>query len=226
MSFVDENNDKDGNGYVDADEAFKATDKIAEKYFPKLMDYIKTKYKPAKPVPRSLMNATNIRPKIWIGPQFKMAKLGPPVEGDGTAKKGKKKRGRKKRGGGSRDPGKKVMTQAQLWESGQNYNKAIDLYKQVVSMGEQTKYAKEAQECIDELLADPEIAAAYEAYQKEQKIEETLAMAQSLYLAGQHDEALKYCDEVMEKAPDTKHAKEAKKLKREIEKQLKEKAGT
>ncbi|MHC4607128.1 MAG: tetratricopeptide repeat protein [Planctomycetota bacterium] len=132
----------------------------------------------------------------------------------------KKKKDRKS--GRSGDPGAKLMEQAKLWESGRNFNRAVDLYRQVVAMGEKTGYAEEARERLDEILSDPETAEAYEAYRKERDLDEMLEKARSHHRAGRTGEALRCCDELLRKSPDGRQAREARELKRRIEREPKE----
>ena len=73
---ADKKNDTNKDGIVDCDEAFKATEKAARDYEPKWKEYIRTKYKPAKPVPRGVMESASIIPEIKVGKDYVEANLG------------------------------------------------------------------------------------------------------------------------------------------------------
>jgi hypothetical protein len=149
---------------------------------------------------------------VKAGEKFDPAPLGP-----GTGKGGKKTK-RKKRKRPRRDPGKKLMEQAKLWESGGNYGKALDLYKEIEEMGAKSKHSREAARRYEELLSDKEIAAAYKEHLAEKHLDHLLAMAESYYLGKDYKSMREWCDKLLQEAPDSKQAKEAKKLLRKVEK--------
>ena len=76
MNKANKKNDTNKDGIVDCNEAFKATEKAARDYEPGWKEYMKTKYKPAKPEPPGAMESTSIIPEIKVGKDYVVANLG------------------------------------------------------------------------------------------------------------------------------------------------------
>lgn len=205
-SLNDKKHDKNKDGVVDCDEAFKVTHSYATEYEPKLKQYLKSNYRPPKPAPPGAIDRSSIIPKIEVGDSFERRQLGLPKGGGKAiaAKPARKRTARKK------DPGEALMKKAKLYESGQDWVTVIDIYDKVANMGERSKHAKEARQKLDRLLAKPEVKAEYETARKQKQLEEDLLMAESYALAGRYDEVAKYCQKVIDAAPGSNEAKKAK----------------
>ncbi|MHC4660619.1 MAG: hypothetical protein ACYS8W_02910 [Planctomycetota bacterium] len=194
-------NDKDKDGVVDAEEAFDAATKYAKKYDKGWRKYMKTKYRPPRPLPPRILEMTSIIPTMEIGEDFEPNCLGP-----GTASS------RKRRTKSKKDPGEKYIKQADSYVKSKKYVKAIETYRKVEKMGKRTKLAEEATKKIKELLEDEKIATIYAAAEREKKLDSDLAMAESYLLAGNQEKVVEYCNKVIEAAPDSEQAKKAKEL--------------
>jgi hypothetical protein len=197
--------DKDKDGIVDYEEAFNATMENARKYKPKLDEYIRTRYKPNKPAPPGITQRSSIIPKFTVGGKFVVAKLGPHKSGDKAAAAKPKKRKRKKK-----DPGAALMKKAALYEQGKDWVTVIEIYQKVSKMGARSKFAEEAAEKIEKLLAKKDVKEEYDKHLKKKQLEEDYAMAESFALARHYEDVIEYCEKVMKDAPGSSMAKKAK----------------
>ncbi|MHC4605651.1 MAG: C13 family peptidase [Planctomycetota bacterium] len=211
---ADDKFDKDRNGFVCANEAFDGAKGIAEEYKIELNNYLRKGYKQPRRISLETARGTSLIPKMKVGSRFKKAALGVPGKG-GKAGKSKKKGGRKRSKGGSAE---KLMKQAELWESGQNYVEAIECYRQVAEGG--SEHADDAKKKMEELLSDPEIAAAWEKHEAEEKLDEDVTKAREWLRFKEYEKAIECAQKVVDAAPDSKQAKQAKKIIRDAKKAL------
>jgi len=201
---IDKKLDKNKDGVTDCDEAFAATMKAAKEYDPKLKDYMRNKYKPAKPAPPGTMERSSIIPMIKVGDSYERCNLGPSKSGEKVAKVKKTAAKRKK------DPGVALIKKAKLYESGKDYVTAIDIYKKIVDMGANTKCSNEAKQKMDKLLSKPKIKKEFDEANLEKQLEEDYAMAESFMLASRYEDVIEYCEKILKAAPNTVHAQRAK----------------
>ena len=109
------------------------------------------------------------------------------------------------------------IKKAAALEKSKKFAEAVEYYKKVEKMGARSKLSAEAARKAKELLADEEIAKQYKKTLLNKKLDADLAMAQSYYLAGRGDLAIKFCDKVIKAAPKSPQAKKARELKKQAD---------
>lgn len=105
---------------------------------------------------------------------------------------------------------KKLYRKAAGYAKKKQYEKALKAFEECAEQFKSSNYGKKAESKVKRIRGDKKIMARINETESEKECKDWLRLARSCVKAGQKETALEYYDKIIQKYPDSDHAKTAR----------------